>query len=57
MSFYPKQLPKGGSRAEIQAEGISAYETFLSGLLDITDNLAARWQDLAAAARHRVRRR
>ncbi len=38
--FYPKQLPKGGSRAEIQAEGISAYRTFLSGLLDITDNLA-----------------
>ena len=38
--FYPKQLPKGGTRAEIQAEGISAYKTFLSGLLDITDNLA-----------------
>ncbi len=38
--FYPKQLPKSGTRAEIQAEGISAYKTFLSGLLDITDNLA-----------------
>jgi glutamate dehydrogenase len=38
--FYPKQLPKGGSRAEVQAEGISAYKTFLSGLLDITDNLS-----------------
>jgi len=38
--FYPKQLPKGGSRAEFQAEGVSAYKTFLSGLLDITDNLA-----------------
>ena len=38
--FYPKQLPKGGTRAEVQAEGISAYKTFLSGLLDITDNLS-----------------
>ena len=38
--FYPKQLPKGGTRAEVQAEGIVAYKTFLSGLLDITDNLS-----------------
>ena len=38
--FYPKQLPKGGTRAEVQAEGIAAYKTFLSGLLDITDNLS-----------------
>ncbi|HEX2817430.1 MAG TPA: NAD-glutamate dehydrogenase [Phenylobacterium sp.] len=38
--FYPKQLPKGGARAEVQAEGINAYKTFLSGLLDITDNLS-----------------
>ena len=39
--FYPKQLPKGGTRAEVQAEGVSAYKTFLYGLLDITDNLDA----------------
>ncbi|MBS0331417.1 MAG: NAD-glutamate dehydrogenase, partial [Proteobacteria bacterium] len=39
--FYPKQLPKGGTRAEVQAEGINAYKTFLFGLLDITDNLDA----------------
>ncbi|MFI4964755.1 MAG: NAD-glutamate dehydrogenase [Caulobacterales bacterium] len=38
--FYPKQLPKGGSRAEVQAEGIGAYKPFLRGLLDITDNLS-----------------
>ncbi|MDB5496353.1 MAG: NAD-glutamate dehydrogenase [Phenylobacterium sp.] len=38
--FYPKQLPKGGSAAAVRAEGISAYKTFLYGLLDITDNLA-----------------
>lgn len=37
--FFPKQLPQGGDRAEIQAEAIEAYKTFISGLLDITDNL------------------
>ena len=39
--FYPKQLPKGGSADAVRAEGVSAYKTFLSGLLDITDNLSA----------------
>ncbi|HYE43976.1 MAG TPA: NAD-glutamate dehydrogenase domain-containing protein, partial [Caulobacteraceae bacterium] len=39
--FFPKQLPRGGDRDAIQAEGIRAYRTFLSGLLDITDNLDA----------------
>ncbi len=38
--FYPKQLPKGGSADAVRAEGINAYKTFLSGLLDITDNLS-----------------
>jgi glutamate dehydrogenase len=38
--FYPKQLPKGSPDA-IRAEAIAAYKTFLSGLLDITDNLDA----------------
>ncbi|HEX2800461.1 MAG TPA: NAD-glutamate dehydrogenase domain-containing protein, partial [Phenylobacterium sp.] len=43
--FYPKQLPPktaggGGAPDAIRAEGVSAYKTFLSGLLDITDNLA-----------------
>jgi glutamate dehydrogenase len=38
--FYPKQLPKGGSPDALRAEGVAAYTTFLSGLLDITDNLA-----------------
>ncbi|MET0546328.1 MAG: NAD-glutamate dehydrogenase [Caulobacterales bacterium] len=37
--FYPKQLPRGGNRDAIQTEAISAYKTFLRGLLDITDNL------------------
>ncbi|WP_447911232.1 NAD-glutamate dehydrogenase [Brevundimonas bullata] len=37
--FYPKQLPVGGDRDAIQAEAIRAYKTFLSGLLDITDNI------------------
>jgi len=38
--FYPKQLPKGSPDA-VRAEAIAAYKTFLSGLLDITDNLDA----------------
>jgi glutamate dehydrogenase len=37
--FYPKQLPRGGAPDAIREEGVSAYRTFLSGLLDITDNL------------------
>ena len=39
--FFPKQLPKGGSQDAIRTEAIAAYKTFLSGLLDITDNLTA----------------
>jgi glutamate dehydrogenase len=38
--FYPKHLPRGGTPEAIRAEGIRAYRTFLSGLLDITDNIA-----------------
>ena len=37
--FLPKQLPRSGSRDEVQAEGIAAYRIFISALLDITDNL------------------
>ncbi|KFX70312.1 NAD-glutamate dehydrogenase [Pseudomonas taeanensis MS-3] len=37
--FVPRRLPLGGSRDEIQAEGIACYRIFISGLLDITDNL------------------
>lgn len=39
--FFPKNLPRGGDRDAIQAEAIRAYKTFLSGLLDITDNIDA----------------
>ena len=39
--FFPKQLPKGGTQDAIRTEAIAAYRTFLSGLLDITDNLTA----------------
>ncbi|HWU13832.1 MAG TPA: NAD-glutamate dehydrogenase domain-containing protein, partial [Caulobacter sp.] len=39
--FYPKNLPRGGDRDAVQAEAIRAYKTFLSGLLDITDNIDA----------------
>ncbi|MDP3379322.1 MAG: NAD-glutamate dehydrogenase [Brevundimonas sp.] len=43
--FYPKNLPQivraGGDRDAQQAEAIRAYRTFLSGMLDITDTIAA----------------
>jgi glutamate dehydrogenase len=37
--FVPKQMPAGGSREAMQAEGVAAYKLFISTLLDITDNL------------------
>jgi len=36
--FVPKRLPNG-TREEILAEGIAAYQTFIRGLLDLTDNI------------------
>ena len=36
--FVPKRLSVFGSREEILAEGISCYQLFIRGLLDITDN-------------------
>ncbi len=39
--FYPKRLPVGGSREEFMAEGIACYRIFISGLLDLTDNLVS----------------
>ena len=38
-AFFPKALPPGGTREEVQAAAIEAYKTFLRGLLDLTDNL------------------
>ena len=38
-AFFPKALPKNGSRDDIQAAAIEAYKTFLCGLLDLTDNI------------------
>lgn len=37
--FFAKQLPEPDDRKAYLEEGIAAYETFISGLLDITDNL------------------
>ncbi|MBD8576933.1 NAD-glutamate dehydrogenase [Pseudomonas syringae] len=37
--FVPRRLPTTGGRDEIQAEAIACYRIFISGLLDITDNL------------------
>lgn len=48
--FYPKHLPRGGDRDAIQAEAIRAYKTFLSGLLDLTDNIDAENQVVPPAS-------
>jgi len=37
--FVPKRLPAGGGREAVQAEGTAAYKSFISTLLDITDNI------------------
>ncbi|MGE5365731.1 MAG: NAD-glutamate dehydrogenase, partial [Betaproteobacteria bacterium] len=37
--FVPKRLPAGGPRETIQAEGVATYKSFISTLLDITDNI------------------
>jgi glutamate dehydrogenase len=37
--FFCKQLPDAGQRDAWLAEGVACYTTFISGLLDITDNL------------------
>lgn len=37
--FVPKQMPVNPSREEFLDEGVTCYKSFISGLLDITDNL------------------
>ncbi len=37
--FVPKRLPIGGNRDDIQKEGVAAYQIFIRGMLDITDNI------------------
>ncbi len=37
--FFPKRLPAGGSRDEVFREGTEAYKTFVSTLLELTDNI------------------
>lgn len=37
--FVMKKPPQEGGREAFMAEGIASYRTFISGLLDITDNL------------------
>lgn len=50
--FVPKQMPKGGTREQVQAEGVAAYKLFISTLLDVTDNLG---DDGVVAPEHVVR--
>jgi len=37
--FVPKNLPVGGNRDALQAEGVATYKLFMTTLLDITDNI------------------
>ncbi|MEV5889714.1 NAD-glutamate dehydrogenase [Nonomuraea fuscirosea] len=37
--FVVKRPPKSGSREDLLAEGVACYRMFISGLLDVTDNL------------------
>ena len=37
--FLPKAIPKSGTREEIQAEGQAAYRIFVSGMLELTDDI------------------
>ncbi|MEV0233149.1 NAD-glutamate dehydrogenase [Nonomuraea sp. NPDC050786] len=37
--FVVKKPPTSGSREDMLAEGVACYRTFISGLLDVTDNL------------------
>ncbi len=37
--FVPKRLPAGGSREDVQREVVASYQTFIRGLLDLTDNI------------------
>jgi glutamate dehydrogenase len=37
--FFPKRLPRAGSRDEVFQAGRAAYITFISSLLSLTDNL------------------
>ena len=39
--FVVKRPPSEGGREALQAEAIDCYRTFLSGLLDVTDNIVA----------------
>src|SRR5579863_5503838 len=39
--FVAKRLPAAGTREEVQAEVIACYQTFIRGLLDLTDNIIA----------------
>lgn len=36
--FVPKRIPATATRDEIFAEGVTCYQSFIRGLLDITDN-------------------
>ncbi|HEX2810306.1 MAG TPA: NAD-glutamate dehydrogenase, partial [Kineosporiaceae bacterium] len=48
--FVAKQLPDPSDREAWLAEGVASYRTFISGLLDLTDNLVTPAHDQVADA-------
>jgi glutamate dehydrogenase len=48
--FVVKRTPADGDREELMEEGVACYQSFLSGLLDVTDNIVGG----QAVAPHRV---
>ncbi|WP_426566046.1 NAD-glutamate dehydrogenase [Angustibacter sp. McL0619] len=52
--FVAKQLPDSGDREAFLAEGIASYRTFISALLDLTDNLAGTGDSAVVVAPQRV---
>ncbi|MFO1079699.1 MAG: NAD-glutamate dehydrogenase [Reyranellaceae bacterium] len=39
--FFVKRPPLGGTREQVQAEGVACYQILIRGLLDLTDNYTA----------------
>ena len=55
--FFAKQLPDPSDRDAWMAEGVACYKTFISGLLDVTDNLVDGRGACPPRARRTPRRR
>ena len=55
--FFPKQLPDPSDREAFLAEGVRCYRTFISALLDVTDNIVGTREAAVVVPPQRVVRR